>query len=152
MSEAAESTDAVAREFARALHQIAGLGDADESWQAATRLGELAGQALEDTARLRAAVALRIYQDEGLSLGQLGHRLGVSKARAADLVSQARKHAQAPAPAPVQLAVQIPGETGARLSAAADATGHSPEHLVDQALRAYLPDPGSAAGPTGSPA
>jgi DNA-binding transcriptional regulator LsrR (DeoR family) len=91
-------------------------------------------------------MALRIHQDEGLSLGQLGRRLGISKARADQLVRQARKQDHRAGLVQVQqvtLSVQIPGETGIRLSEAAEAAGQSAGHLVDQALRAYLADRGA---------
>ncbi|HEY3958624.1 MAG TPA: hypothetical protein VGM53_35115 [Streptosporangiaceae bacterium] len=136
-----DSVGTVARELERAMEYIRGLDDADDRWREASRLGELLKRVLEDAGSLRAAMALRIHQDEGLSLGQLGRRLGISKARADQLVRQARKQDHRAGLVQVQqvtLSVQIPGETGIRLSEAAEAAGQSAGHLVDQALRAYL--------------
>jgi hypothetical protein len=58
---------------------------------------------------------------------------------AANPVSQGQEPEAGPQQVPqVTLSVQIPDETDTRLAATAEATGHSPGHLVDQALRAYL--------------
>jgi EmrB/QacA subfamily drug resistance transporter len=60
-------------------------------------------------------------------------------AAAANPVSQGQEPEAGPQQVPqVTLSVQIPDETDTRLAATAEATGHSPGHLVDQALRAYL--------------
>jgi hypothetical protein len=141
-----DSIDAVARSLERAMEDIRRLAAADERWQEATRLGELLQRVLEDAGKLRAAMALRILQDEGLSLGRLGKRLGISKARADQLIRQARKQDEpgngSRQARQVTLSVQIPGETDTRLAAAAETTAQSVGYLVNQALRAYLASPG----------
>ncbi len=65
MSMTGDRTDAVARELAQATQSIGELGDADENWRAATRLDELVKQALEDTARMRAAVPCGFTKTKG---------------------------------------------------------------------------------------
>jgi hypothetical protein len=60
-------------------------------------------------------------------------------AAAANPVSHGQEPEAGPQRVPqVTLSVQIPDETDTRLAATAEATGHSPGYLVDQALRAYL--------------
>jgi DNA-binding transcriptional regulator YiaG len=58
--------------------------------EAATKLGEVARQIIEEAALLRGRMAMRIRDDEKLSLAVLAERIGVSKARADQLVRAAQ--------------------------------------------------------------
>jgi plasmid maintenance system antidote protein VapI len=56
-------------------------------------LRDLLDELVGDAAGLRAQMALRMMREQGLSTAQLAERLGVSKARAGQLVAAARVHA-----------------------------------------------------------
>lgn len=74
---------------ARAVERVSDAGRAAEL---AAGLVKAAEEAVGGAAQLRARMARRLLEEEGLSLAQLAARLGVSKARADQLVRAARRH------------------------------------------------------------
>jgi hypothetical protein len=56
----------------------------------ATRLVELLRAQVDEAAELRVRAAARIYEAESLSLAGLADRLGISKARAAQLINSSK--------------------------------------------------------------
>jgi DNA-directed RNA polymerase specialized sigma24 family protein len=78
------------RAYETALAEVRAAPDDRGAYQRATELRE-AIKAIESVpAAERAAAAARIWQAEGLSIGQLAARLGISKTRAAQLLRAAR--------------------------------------------------------------
>jgi hypothetical protein len=81
IAEAAEAAFALARDSA----------DQETAWKRATRFTEQL-QALTTTGgELRAAIAAAIAASGNLSLARLGDRIGVSKARAQQMIEAARR-------------------------------------------------------------
>lgn len=68
-----------------------GVGDPDRAYAAAKLLVEDLRAATRTAGQLHAACAARIHDDEDLSYAALGARLGVSKARAEQLVKLDRR-------------------------------------------------------------
>lgn len=65
-----------------------------DRWQAlasARDLADLLRDLAEQSTTLRSQIAVEIYDDLGLSLGQLGDRLGVTRARAHQIVAAGRE-------------------------------------------------------------
>jgi hypothetical protein len=73
---------------ARAVERVPDPGRAAELAAGLVRAAE---EAVAGAAQLRARMARRLLEEEGLSLAQLATRLGVSKARADQLVRAARR-------------------------------------------------------------
>jgi hypothetical protein len=65
--------------------------DAQEAFKRATELADMLRDAAEAAADLRARAVARIADEQSLSLAVLAERIGVSKARAGQLVQTARK-------------------------------------------------------------
>jgi 8-oxo-dGTP diphosphatase len=86
-----------------ALAEVQAITDNDEAYRAASRLVDTLGAATTASGRLRAEAARRMKDAENLSFAQLGQRLGVSRARAADMlrITEARQ----PEPPPVAVAI-----------------------------------------------
>ena len=73
------------------LDSIAALGDPQERLEAYSRLAEELRMVSDMAARHRGEEVLRIKDAEALSLAALAGRVGISKARADQLVRAARK-------------------------------------------------------------
>jgi hypothetical protein len=95
----AAALDELARACERAASVIESVPDADRAFEGATRLAETLRDAADSAAELRARTAARIWETESISLAQLAKRIGVSKARAAQLVRSARSADEEPADA-----------------------------------------------------
>lgn len=81
---------AVERTFARTVAAILGVPSPRARFALATALVEKLREVTIAAGEFRGEQALAIQTAEGLSLGQLAERLGVSKARAAQIVKAAR--------------------------------------------------------------
>jgi hypothetical protein len=88
--EVAAALDALALAYDKAASAIETAPDTHRAFERATQLAETLRDAAESAAELRARVAANIWETEALSLAQLAKRIGVSKARAAQLVRTAR--------------------------------------------------------------
>ena len=75
----------------RALAAIRATDSPQEKLEAAGRLVEALRARSDEAARIRHAEAVRIYETESLSLAQLAHRVGISKARADQIIKQAER-------------------------------------------------------------
>lgn len=73
-----------------AIDAVRALYGPDARAQAAGRLAEGLREASEEAARIRHDEALVIWETEKLSLAQLSRRLGISKARADQIIRAAR--------------------------------------------------------------
>jgi 8-oxo-dGTP diphosphatase len=98
--------------FARAAAAIQAAPDAEQSFQEASALGDLAKQLESETADLRAFLAARLADTHALSMAQLAKLLGMSRSRAAQLVAEGRSKENPvtdpgtePEPASVALAI-----------------------------------------------
>lgn len=93
----------VTHAIADALAAAETASDDDVTYQRASWLVDIFAAATTASGRLRAQVARRMKDADSLSIAQLGERLGVSKARAADMlrVTAARQ----PEPPPVVAAI-----------------------------------------------
>ena len=83
---AGEEIDAAIAAADVALSTIRLIGDSQEKLEAAGRLVEALRSRSDDAARIRHAEAVRIFETEKLSLAQLAGRVGVSKARADQII------------------------------------------------------------------
>ena len=108
-----EAEITVVREaFARATAAIQAAPDAEQSFQDATALGDLAKQLEGEMADFRAFLAARLADTHALSMGELAKLLGMSRSRAAQLVAAGRSKENPvtdpgtePEPASVALAI-----------------------------------------------
>jgi predicted type IV restriction endonuclease len=75
----------------RALAAIRAIASPQEKLEAAGRLVEALRARSDEAARVRHAEALRIYETESLSLAQLANRVGISKARADQIIKAERQ-------------------------------------------------------------
>jgi Sigma-70, region 4 len=82
-------TDAIAAVLAD-LERLLG---AEERYQATTWLVDQLADAMAAAGKLRAQAVIELRDEENLSLAQLGKRLGLSKARAADIVRDVSRKA-----------------------------------------------------------
>src|SRR5258708_2953856 len=107
--EFSEVQDRMSRVIADALAAAGDPPDNDAAYLRASWLVDLLRAATTATGRLRAQAARRMKDASGMSIAQLGERLGVSKARAADMlrVTVARE----PEPPPV-VAVIVTSKLG----------------------------------------
>jgi 8-oxo-dGTP pyrophosphatase MutT (NUDIX family) len=98
-----DSRERLSSALAAALAAADDEDDYERAYWRASELVDMLSAATTASGRLRARAADRMKQAEGLSLAKLGERLGVSKARANDMVrgSEARQ----PEPPPVVAAV-----------------------------------------------
>jgi 8-oxo-dGTP diphosphatase len=105
----AATRENLARAVRDALVEAEGIADNDTAYRQASWLVDVLSAAMTAGGRLRAKAARRIKDENNLSLSQLGERLGVSKARAADMlrVQQARQPESLP-----QIAALVTSEHG----------------------------------------
>ncbi|GAA1021452.1 hypothetical protein Aple_073750 [Acrocarpospora pleiomorpha] len=82
---------ALRRAYREAVKAVQATADAHEAYESATRLADGLREMADAAARVRAATAAQIQKAEKLSLAGLAERLGVSKARADQLLRAARK-------------------------------------------------------------
>ncbi|MFG1751438.1 hypothetical protein [Streptosporangium sandarakinum] len=81
---------ALERDSEAAAGAVREIGDPNQAFQQATELVETLRKLYEASADLRAEQAARIFETERMSLAGLADRIGVSKARAAQLVKTAK--------------------------------------------------------------
>ena len=74
-----------------AIRDIRALPDPQSRIEAAGKLADGLRAAFEEAARIRHEEAVRIYETESLSLAQLANRVGISKARADQIIRAERK-------------------------------------------------------------
>src|ERR1022692_2912277 len=95
---AARSQEAALKAIRQACEQgvlvVSALADPLEAFSAATSLAETMRQLAQPVADLRADSAARLQKAEGLSIAQLGRRVGLSKARAAQLLRIAAERSE----------------------------------------------------------
>jgi hypothetical protein len=77
--------------IAATLDDVARVAGAEERYQAATLLVDQLADAIRAAGKVRAQAVVALRDEEHLSLAQLGERLGLSKARAADIVRDATR-------------------------------------------------------------
>ena len=85
---------------AAALSYLEGLPTADERYRVASWLVDHLAEGISAAGKLRAQAAVDLRDEENLSLAQLGERLGLSKARAADMVRDITRAARGNEPEP----------------------------------------------------
>ena len=73
------------------MADLAQLPGAEERYRAATRLVDQLADAISAAGKVRAKAVVMLRDEQNLSLAQLGDRLGLSKARAADIVRDATR-------------------------------------------------------------
>lgn len=92
MGERAEKEiDAALAAADEALDAIRRIDGSQQKLEAAGRLVEGLRSRSDEAARIRHAEAVRIYEEESLSLAQLANRVGISKARADQITRAARQ-------------------------------------------------------------
>lgn len=91
MGSAGAEIDAALSAADAALDAIGLLVGAQEKLEAAGRLKDGLRERSDSAARIQHVEALRIYEEERPSLAQLAGRVGISKARAAQLVEAEKK-------------------------------------------------------------
>jgi hypothetical protein len=88
-----EEVDAAITAADVALSAIRRIADSQEKLEATGKLRDGLRSRSDEAARIGHAEAVRIYEAESLSLGQLANRVGISKARADQIVKARRKEA-----------------------------------------------------------
>lgn len=78
------------RAFSETVVAVQGVNDPNLAFECATELVEALRRMYEVSGELRAEQAARIFDAEKMSLAGLADRIGVSKARAAQLVNTAK--------------------------------------------------------------
>jgi ADP-ribose pyrophosphatase YjhB (NUDIX family) len=86
--------------IAAALAELEQVDGPEERYQGASWLVDRLAEGVTAAGRLRARATVALRDEENLSLAQLGERLGLSKARAADIVRDITRTSQTP---PTQL-------------------------------------------------
>ena len=76
--------------YEEAIAAIQAIPDGREAFSQAGELARVLGEWSQQAAKLRAAVAVRIAEDEELSLAGLANRLSVSRARAQQFMASGR--------------------------------------------------------------
>jgi ADP-ribose pyrophosphatase YjhB (NUDIX family) len=84
--------------IAAALDDLERLSRPEERYRSASWLVDHLADAISAAGKLRAQAVVALRDEENLSLAQLGERLGLSKARAADIVRDISKAGRAQAP------------------------------------------------------
>jgi hypothetical protein len=84
------TTDALRDAYLNAAAAVEATRDPDQAFRRATELREATDSIVGDAAKLRARMAHRIWRAEGMSLAKLAARIGISKARADQLIRAAR--------------------------------------------------------------
>jgi 8-oxo-dGTP diphosphatase len=99
--------------IAAALDDLEQLSSAEERYRAASWLVDHLATAISAAGKLRAQSVVALRDEENLSLAQLGERLGLSKARTADIVRDITRTTggRAPEPKPV-VAVVVTSPSG----------------------------------------
>ncbi|MET9340300.1 hypothetical protein [Nonomuraea sp. NPDC003804] len=87
---------ALRRAYQDAVRQMRAEPDLHAAFLIATRLAEQVREMADDAALVRAEAALRIQTSEALSVSELAAQIGLSKARAGQLVRAARRGQQPP--------------------------------------------------------
>lgn len=87
----AERVEALGRAYEDLARDIEAGGDRQAGLESAARLADLLRGAAESAAELRARVLLRIQEEQHLTLSELGAMVGVTRARAGQLVQVARR-------------------------------------------------------------
>jgi hypothetical protein len=82
--------DALERAYNDAVAAITAMPVAQQAFNGATRLADLLRELAEAAPALRAREARRIWEEEQVSLATLAGRIGVSKARAGQLINAAK--------------------------------------------------------------
>jgi DNA-binding transcriptional regulator YiaG len=83
--------DELRRAYQQAADAITAADDAEAAFQGASELAEVMRQGADAAARLRAQMVRRIWESEQLSLAVLANRIGVSKARAAQIIDTTKE-------------------------------------------------------------
>jgi ADP-ribose pyrophosphatase YjhB (NUDIX family) len=99
--------------IAAALSEVEASKDDEAAYRQASWLVDTLGEATTASGRIRARIVSRIKESGGLSLAQLGEKIGVSKARAADMIKAVK--GTAPEPQPV-VAVIVTSDEGALIT------------------------------------
>lgn len=86
--------DLLRRAYKDAADLIENTPAAEQAFESATELAGSLRAVAEDAAELRARMAARIWKAEEMSLAALAQRIGVSKARAAQLIKTATTQEQ----------------------------------------------------------
>lgn len=94
MAEPTTARERVARAYGAAARAVEGL-PARAAYRAATELAELLRELAERAADLRARMAARVREQEGLTVRALAQVLGVSPSKAGALVKRAARAASA---------------------------------------------------------
>ena len=81
---------AISGACAEAARIIEAVPDPRAAFDGATRLADTLRDAASSAAKMRAGMAAQVWRAEELSLAALAERIGVSKARAAQLVNAAK--------------------------------------------------------------
>jgi hypothetical protein len=82
---------ALSRVYGEAAAAIEAIPDPQGAFESATKLADTLREVAEAAADLRARTVARIWEEEKVSLAALAERIGVSKARAGQLVQSAKK-------------------------------------------------------------
>ena len=103
MSKADQTRQRLSNAIAAALGYLEALPTAEDRYRVASWLVDHLAEGISAAGKLRAQAAVDLRDEENLSLAQLGERLGLSKARAADMVRDITRVArgQEPEPRPV---------------------------------------------------
>ena len=94
MSSQDENRQQLSQAIAAALADLEEIGGAEERYRGASWLVDRLAEGVTAAGRLRARAAVALRDEENLSLAQLGERLGLSKARAADIVRDITRTSQ----------------------------------------------------------
>ena len=86
-----ETQDRVTRVIADALAEVESTPGEEAAFAQASWLVETLRHATITTGAVRLKLAVRIQESGRLSLSQLGQRIGVSKARAAEMIQAAKR-------------------------------------------------------------
>jgi 3-methyladenine DNA glycosylase/8-oxoguanine DNA glycosylase len=87
---AADALDALTRAYREAVATINAIPNAQRAFEYATQLANTLRDTYQQASELRTQAAARIWEAEELSLAALAERIGVSKARADQLIRAAR--------------------------------------------------------------
>jgi hypothetical protein len=83
--------DDLTRAYRQAADAITGDDDPQAAFRDASELAEAMRQGADAAARLRANMVRRIWESERISLAVLASRIGVSKARAAQIIDTTKE-------------------------------------------------------------
>jgi prolyl-tRNA editing enzyme YbaK/EbsC (Cys-tRNA(Pro) deacylase) len=86
-----EAREPLTNLIAATLADLSRLSGAEERYREATWLVDQLADAISAAGKVRAQAVVVLRDEQHLSLAQLGERLGLSKARAADIVRDATR-------------------------------------------------------------